>query len=160
MSSTVRNRPPSRSSRTSLVRMLMNRPNLIPSSGVRWTVYALIVIGAVLTILSGLVHLKLWQGPPPYKLVPTIGPLFLLQAISGVALGLILLVTQRLIVVLASFGLLVGTALGLVLSVKVGLFGFQDSFSAPYATSSLILELIGAAILLVAAVPLALARRR
>jgi hypothetical protein len=133
---------------------------MITSSGVRWTVYALIVIGAVLTILSALVHLKLWQGPPPYRLVPTIGPLFLVQAISGVALGLILLVTQRLIVVLACFGLLVGTALGLFLSVHVGLFGFQDSFSAPYATSSLIMELIGAAILLFAAVPLALARRR
>jgi len=160
MSSTVRNRPPSGSSRTSLVRTLMNRPKLITSSGMRWTVYALIVIGAVLTVLSGLVHLKLWQGPPPYKLVPTVGPLFLIQAISGVALGLILLVTQRLIVVLACVGLLAGTALGLVLSVKVGLFGFQDSFSAPYATSSLIVELIGAAILLVAAIPLALARRR
>ena len=160
MSSTVRNRPPSGSSRPSLVRTLMNRPRLITSSGMRWTVYALIVIGAVLTILSGLVHLKLWQGPPPYKLVPTIGPLFLLQAISGVALGLILLVTQRLIVVLACVGLLAGTALGLVLSVEVGLFGFQDSFGAPYATSSLILEIIGAAILLIAAVPLALARRR
>jgi len=160
MSSTVRNRPPSPSSRASLVSTLMNRPKLITSSGLRWTVYALIVAGAVLTILSALVHLKLWQGPPPYKLVPTIGPLFLLQAISGVALGLILLVTQRLIVVLACVGLLAGTALGLVLSVEVGLFGFQDSFSAPYATSSLILELIGAAILLVAAIPLALARRR
>ena len=159
MSSTVRNRPPSGSSRPSLVRTLMNRPKLITSSGMRWTVYALIVIGAVITVLSGLVHLKLWQGPPPYKLVPTVGPLFLIQAISGVALGLILLVTQRLVVVLACVGLLAGTALGLILSVKVGLFGFQDSFSAPYATSSLILELIGAVILLIAAVPLALARR-
>jgi hypothetical protein len=159
MSSTVRNRPPSRS-RSSLVRTLMNRPSLITSSGVRWTVYALIVIGAVLTILSGLVHLKLWQGPPPYRLVPTIGPLFLIQAISGVALGLILLVTQRLIVVLACFGLMAGTALGLFLSVHVGLFGFQESFSAPYAKSSFIEEIIGAAVLLIAAVPLALASRR
>jgi hypothetical protein len=92
--------------------------------------------------------------------VPTIGPLFLMQAISGVALGLILLVTQRLIVVLACFGLMAGTALGLYLSVHVGLFGFQESFSSPYATSSLIVEIIGAAILLIAAIPLALARRR
>ena len=159
MSSTVRNRPPSPSSRPSLVRTLMNRPSLITSRGVRLAVYALIVIGAVLTILSGLVHLKLWNGPPPYRLVPTIGPLFLIQAISGVALGLILLVTQRLIVVLACFGLMAGTAIGLYLSVHVGLFGFQESFSAPYATSSLIVEIIGAAVLLIAAIPLALARR-
>jgi hypothetical protein len=159
MSSTVRNRPPSPSSRPSLVRALFNRPSLIASRGARLAVYALIVIGAVLTILSGLLHLKLWNGPPPYRLVPTIGPLFLLQAISGVALGLMLLVTQRLFFVLACFGLMASTALGLFLSVHVGLFGFQESFSAPYATSSFILEIIGAAVLLVAAIPLALARR-
>jgi len=160
MSSTVRNRQPSPSSRPSLVRTLFNRPSMITSKGARLAVYALIVIGAVLTILSGLLHLKLWNGPPPYRLVPTIGPLFLLQAISGVALGLILLVTQRLFFVLACFGLLAGTAIGLYLSVHVGLFGFQESFSAPYAHSSFILEIIGAAVLLIAAVPLALARRR
>lgn len=160
MSSTVRNRRPSPGSRPSLVRTLMNRPGQISSSGWRLAVYALIVAGALLTILSGLIHLKLWNGSPPYRLVPTIGPLFLLQAISGVALGLILLVTMRLIVVLACFGLMAGTALGLWLSVEVGLFGFQESFSAPYAKSSLIEEIIGAAILLIAAVPLALARRR
>jgi len=160
MSSTVRNRPPSPSSRPSLVRTLFNRPSLITSRGVRLAVYALIVIGAVLTVLSGLLHLKLWNGPPPYRLVPTIGPLFLLQAISAVALGLILLVTQRLFFVLACFGLMVGTALGLYLSVHVGLFGFQDSFGAPYATSTFVLELIGAGVLLIAAIPLALARKR
>jgi hypothetical protein len=159
MSSTVRNRPPSPSRRPSLVRVLFNRPSLIASRDARLAVYALIVIGAVLTILSGLLHLKLWNGPPPYRLVPTIGPLFLLQAISGVALGLILLVTQRLFFVLACFGLMASTALGLFLSVHVGLFGFQESFSAPYATSSFIEEIIGAAVLLVAAIPLALARR-
>jgi hypothetical protein len=159
MSSTVRNRPPSPSSRPSLVRTLFNRPSLITSRGVRLAVYALIVIGAALTILSGLLHLKLWNGSPPYRLVPTIGPLFLLQAISAVALGLILLVTQRLFFVLACLGLMAGTAIGLYLSVHVGLFGFQESFSAPYATSSFIEEIIGAAVLLVAAIPLALARR-
>jgi hypothetical protein len=160
MSSTVRNRPPSPSSRPSLVRTLFNRPSLITSRGARLTVYALIVIGAVLTVLSGLVHLKLWGGSPPYRLVPTIGPLFLAQAISGVALGLILLVTQRLFFVLACLGLMAGTALGLYLSVKVGLFGFQESFGAPYAKSSFIEEIIGAVVLLAAAVPLAMARRR
>lgn len=159
MSSTVRNRPPSPGSRPSLVRTLLNRPSLIAARGARLAVYALIVIGAVLTILSGLLHLKLWGTPPAYRLVPTIGPLFLIQAISGIALGLILLVTQRLFFVLACFGVLAGTAIGLFISVKVGMFGFQESWGAPYAKSSFIEEIIGAAVLLIAAVPLALARR-
>ena len=159
MSSTVRNRQPSPSSRPSLVRTLFNRPSMITSKGARLAVYALIVIGAALTVLSGLVHLKLWGGPTGYHVVPTIGPLFLVHAISAVALGLILLVTMRLFVVLACLGLLAGTAFGLFLSVQVGLFGFQETWSAPYATSSLVLEIIGAVALLIAAIPLALARR-
>lgn len=122
-------------------------------------VYVLIVIGAVLTVVSGLVHLKLWGGQTGYHVVPTIGPLFLIQAITGIAFGLILLVTQRLFMVLVCLGLMAGTALGLFLSVQVGLFGFKETWTAPYATSSLIGELIGAAILLIAAIPLALARR-
>jgi hypothetical protein len=159
MSSTVRNRRSSPSNRPSLVRTLMNRPRMISSSGARTVVYVLIVAGAVLTVLSGLLHLKLWGGPTGYHLVPTIGPLFLVQAIAGVALGLILLVTMRLFMVLACLGLMAGTAVGLILTVQVGLFGFQENWGAPYAKTSLVLELVGAAILLIAAIPLALARR-
>ena len=158
MSSTVRNRRRSPSSRPSLIRTLMNRPSLISARGTRLAVYALLVIGAVLTILAGLLHLKLWGGQTGYHVVPTIGPLFLIQAISGIALGLILLVTMRLFVVLACFGLMAGTALGLFLSVQVGLFGFQETWGAPYAKSSVIVEIVGAVLLLAAAIPLAMAR--
>jgi hypothetical protein len=73
-------------------------------------------------------------------------------------IGLAMAVFRWLLFVLAGIGLLAGTALGLFITVQYGLFGFQESWGAPYAKSSLIGEIVGAVLLLVAAVPLVLAR--
>ena len=43
----------------------------------------------------------------------------------------------------------------LVIDVEVGMFGFQDSWSVPYATSTLYWEIVGAVLLLIAAGALA-----
>ena len=51
--------------------------------------------------------------------------------------------------------LLAGTGVGLLLSVSVGLFGFQDSLAIPEAQTSLMVEFIGAALLAGAAAVLA-----
>jgi uncharacterized membrane protein (UPF0136 family) len=146
--------------RQSLLSRLFNRPAMITSPPARITVTVLILAGAVLTVLSGLLHLKLWGGDTGYKTIPTIGPLFLVQAISGVAIGLVMAVSRRLFFVLAGLGLLAGTALGLLITIEHGLFGFQENWGAPYAKSSFIEEIVGAAVLLVAAIPLAVASRK
>ena len=52
---------------------------------------------------------------------------------------------------LAAAGLLAGTAIGLLVTIEVGLFGFQESWGAPYARSSFYEEIVGAVLLLVAA---------
>ena len=49
-------------------------------------------------------------------------------------------------------------AAGLLLSVYVGLFGYTETLSVPYATLSLAVELTAAFVLLVAACVLALAK--
>jgi hypothetical protein len=51
----------------------------------------------------------------------------------------------------------VATAAGLLLSVNVGLFGFTESLSVPYAELSLAVEFTAAFVLLIAACLLALA---
>jgi hypothetical protein len=160
MGTTTRQRTSKPGHRRSLLRLLFNRPAMISSSSTRIAVTVLILVGAVLTVLSGLIHLKLWGGDTGYNTIPTIGPLFLVQAISAVAIGLAMAVSRRLFFVLAGIGLLAGTALGLFITVQYGLFGFQESWGAPYARSSLIEEIIGAVLLLVAAIPLAMARRQ
>jgi hypothetical protein len=144
--------------RQSPLQLLFNRPAMISSSQTRIAVTVLILVGAVLSILSGLIHLKLWGGSDGYRTLSTIGPLFLVQAISGVVIGLAMAVTRWLLFVLAGIGLLAGTALGLFITVQYGLFGFQESWGAPYAKSSLIEEIVGAVLLLVAAIPLVMAR--
>ncbi len=99
--------------------------------------------------MSASVHLHLWVGG--YSGIATIGPLFLLQAISGYLLAPAILVLERPIVALAAAGYLLATMAGFLLSVNVGLFGFQDSWSAPWATTAFAVEAVGVVLLLAAA---------
>lgn len=61
---------------------------------------------------------------------------------------------------LAAAGVLAGTATGLVISAEHGLFGFRDTWSAPYALTSLYEEIAGTVVLLLAAWLLALSYSR
>jgi hypothetical protein len=54
----------------------------------------------------------------------------------------------------------VATAVGLLLSVYVGLFGYTESLSVPYATLSLAVEFTAAFVLVAAVALLALGRTR
>ena len=126
------------------------------SSLARVAITLVILVGAGLTVYSGYIHLYLWgRQPYPYSAIPTIGPLFLLQGIVGILLGVLLVVTRRLFAVLLAAGFLVVSAVALVIDVEVGMFGFQDSWSVPYATSTLYWEIVGAVLLLIAAGALA-----
>jgi len=112
------------------------------------TISVLCWAGGVLLLLSSIVHLHLWSTG--YRHIPTIGPLFLLQAISGLAIAVVIGVTRKMLATLAGAVFALGTIGGLVVSAEVGLFGFKDSFGAPYAGMSLALESAAAAILGVA----------
>ena len=112
--------------------------------------------GAVITVYSGYIHLDLWgRQPYPYSAIPTIGPLFLLQGIVGILLGVLVVAARRLFAVLLAAGFLVVSVAALVIDVEVGMFGFQDSWSVPYATSTLYWEIVGAVLLLIASSALA-----
>ena len=119
-------------------------------SGLAW-------IGAVLLVLSAVIHLHLWSQS--YQHIPTIGPLFLVQGIAGIVLAVLVAVFRRLVVLAGAALFAIGTIGGLLLSVYVGLFGFQDSLSAPYATMSLIVEAV-AFVVLAGAAALTLVLRR
>jgi hypothetical protein len=109
----------------------------------------LFVLGAAAVAVSASIHLHLWLGG--YSGIATIGPLFLLQAIGGYTLAAAILVLRRPSVALAAAGYLLATMAGFLLSVNVGLFGFQDSWSAPWATTAFADEAAGAVLLLSAA---------
>ena len=132
------------------------RPRAWRSALARVALMLLILAGAGLAVYSGYIHLYLWgRQPYPYSAIPTIGPLFLLQGIVGILIGVLVVVTRRLFAVLLAAGFLVVSVAALVIDVEVGMFGFQDSWQVPYATSTLYWEIVGAVLLLIAAGALA-----
>jgi uncharacterized sodium:solute symporter family permease YidK len=108
---------------------------------------AMLVLGAVLIALSALIHYHLWSTG--YRNIPTIGPLFLLQVIAGFVLAATLAILRRIWTAVVCFGFVVSTVAGFLLSVSVGLFGFQDSWSAPWAKGAFALEVAAAVVLAV-----------
>jgi hypothetical protein len=90
----------------------------------------------------GWVHLHLWQVG--YRHIPTIGPLFLVAAIGTVTVAVAMLVWPSRFVGLLGFGTVMGILAGLIISINVGLFGFTETSSAPFAVESIVLEIAAA----------------
>jgi len=84
-----------------------------------------------LIIISAIIHLYLWASG--YRSITVIGPLFLAQGVVSVPFAVALGVLGRLGLLAAGAALMAGTAVGLLLSAQIGLFGFKDSLAAPYA---------------------------
>ncbi len=116
-----------------------------PSTKPGWLVSLAALVGAALLIWSAVIHLHLWATG--YRHIPTIGPLFLVQGIAGIVVAVAIAALRRPIVLVGGALFAAGTVGGLLLSVNVGLFGFQDSLSAPFAVQSLVVETIAFAVL-------------
>jgi hypothetical protein len=116
----------------------------------------LVFLSAALMLVSGFVHVHLWDIA--YRHVATLGPLFLVQAISALVLAVLLATTRRGAVVLAALGLMAGTIVGFILVLTVGLFGFTLHEITNYAVIAVVVE--GLAVVLLAAAGLLLVRRR
>jgi hypothetical protein len=140
-----------------VARFLITGPAQTRMPAARWAVNLLALAGAALAIWSGVIHLRLWADG--YRDISVIGPLFLIQGAGTILLAVALLLFRRLVLVAAGAVALVATAVGLLLSVHIGLFGFRESLAVPYASSSLVVEFVGGGVLAIAAVILAAARR-
>jgi hypothetical protein len=145
-------------SRQTIMTMLLRSPRVIATPSTRLIVTGLIVAGALLTAISGIIHFFLY-GKYGYSVIATIGPLFIAQGVVASVLALLLLGTRWLAAVATAAGFLIATAAGLLITIYVGLFNFQEFWSAPWAITSFVEELVGAALLLIAAWPLLRAGR-
>jgi hypothetical protein len=141
--------------RESVIRLLLRRPGALQSRIARWTVLVLTATGAGFLVWSGVIHLMLWSDG--YKDISVIGPLFLVQGIVSIILGVAIVAFRWLALLAAGAVAGIATAVGLLLSVYVGLFGYQESLSAPYGDLSLAVEFTAAFVLLVGAGVLTLA---
>ena len=97
--------------------------------------------GGLLIIWSSYIHFHLWQSLG-YRHIATIGPLFLLQSISGFLLGLVIIAARRMWAALLGAGFAVSTMIGFLISVEHGLFGFKETWSAPFAHEAFALEIV------------------
>jgi hypothetical protein len=118
------------------------------------SLWLLFLADAGLMIASGLIHLHLWDIA--YRHVKTLDQLFLVQVVAALVLAVTLLVSRRLLVVLASLLLMAGTIVGFLLARSVGIFGFKLTFSSGLANTVLIIEI--AAVILLAITGLLLRR--
>jgi hypothetical protein len=112
---------------------------------------AAFAVGGVLLIWSAYIHFHLWNESDGYRSIPTIGPLFLLQSISALVIGIGLLAVRRVWAAAIGIGFALITIAGFLLSVVNGLFGFKDSWLAPFAKQAFVIELLATAVLIVAA---------
>lgn len=135
---------------------LLRRPGTLESRAARLMVFGLAAIGGGFLVWSAVIHLELWADG--YRDISVIGPLFLAQGIACIVTGVAVVTLRRLAVLAVGAVLGVATGIGLLLSVHVGLFGFTESLTVPYATLSLAVEFTAAFVLLVATALLAFAR--
>jgi hypothetical protein len=105
---------------------------------------------AVLLAVSGYVHADLYLHG--YRVIPLVGPAFLLQASGSFAIAVLLVVGNNLLVRLAAAGLAAGALAGFVMSrtVGIGTFVEQGFDPAPQALISVLAEVAVLALLVVA----------
>jgi hypothetical protein len=113
------------------------------------TATAAFVAGGILIIWLSYIHFHLWDIG--YRHIATIGPLFLLQSIAGLLVGLLVIAVRRLWTAVVGIGFVLATMVGFLISVEHGLFGFKDSWAAPFAGLAFTVEIVTAVILAVAA---------
>lgn len=107
------------------------------------------VVGAGLLLATGWIHLHLYLDG--YRTIHMIGPSFLANAVLALLAAAVLLVSPtRLLGYAASLGglLELGTLGALMLSLTVGLFGFNETTRAPFVTTTVLVEGSGTVILL------------
>lgn len=111
------------------------------------------LLGVGLTVLMGLIHLRLWLDG--YRQIPIIGPLFITNAVcAGVLAAILLTVPVRLrrLAAASTALFILGTLAALVLSLTIGLFGMHESLRAPLVPTTLAVESAGVLVLLLIAV--------
>jgi hypothetical protein len=109
-------------------------------------------------LLSAVVHLDLWDVER-FRLIPTIGPLFLLNAIAGLVIAIVVLVWRHWLPALAAAGFGAATVLAFWISVIHGLFGFKEVATGSSQLLAEVAEYVAVLFGLLAAAGLWTARR-
>ena len=105
------------------------------------TAWGLRVILAVCVVVSGVVHFQLWRTGMRY--VDVVGPAFLVNAVAGVAIGVLLLVWRHWLPLFLAFGFGLATLGAFVVATSPsGLFGVHSRWDGTAEWTSAITEAI------------------
>lgn len=96
-------------------------------------------LAAAGVLLSAAVHLDLYFPPNDFKSISTIGPLFLLNGIGGIVLGVLVTSWRHWLPALGAAGFGAITVIFFWISVVHGIFGFKEP--APTVAVSVLAEL-------------------
>jgi hypothetical protein len=103
-----------------------------------------ILAAAAMMVVSGVVHIHLWDIA--YRHVATLGSLFLVQAVAAIVGAVVLATTRWVFVAVGSALLMGGTVVGFVIAATVGLFGFKLPEVTGWADLALATEVLSAAV--------------
>jgi hypothetical protein len=132
---------------TRLRSLTSTRSHQAPRHAARSVTMPVLRVGcAALITWIGYIHLHLWQEG--YRQIPVNGPLFLLAAIAAFVLAAILLIWPRPLAGLVAAGFTAVTLGSLIISLTIGLFGFNESIHASFVVQSLVIETIAVVALL------------
>jgi hypothetical protein len=99
-------------------------------------------VAALAVLVSAVVHLALWADG--YREIPVVGPLFLLQAVAGVVLAVLLAAWVHRLPALGAVGYGVATLGAYLLSLSVGFFGVREHVVTTEAVVAGVAELVAA----------------
>ena len=101
---------------------------------------AMRVLAAVAVLVSAGVHLYLWYEG--YREVDVIGPAFMLNAVGGAVIAVLLLAWRHWLPALLTLGFGCSTLGAFVISATVGLFGVQESWTGWAVWSAAVSEAV------------------
>jgi hypothetical protein len=110
------------------------------------------VVGGLLVLWSAYIHFHLWGETGGYRSIATIGPLFLAQSVAGLVIGLGVIAVRQLWAAVIGLGYALATIVGFLLSVTHGLFGFTETWLAPFAQQAFGIEVAAAVVFALAGV--------
>lgn len=91
-------------------------------------------------LVSGAVHLWLWSDG--MKDVDVVGPMFMLNAVAGLVIGLAVLFWRNWVPLFLAVGFGASTLLAFLISVTVGLFGVNEVFWGTWQAIAMLAELL------------------
>jgi hypothetical protein len=113
----------------------LGRPNVVPVSMRNYVIDTSRGLATAGVFLAAVVHLDLWvQG---FSSVSTIGPLFMLDFVAGMIIGVGVLVWRHWLPALAAAGFGAATVVAFWISVVHGLFGVKET---PTGSSEILAE--------------------